>query len=46
MNRSKLRKRTRQSLLELKPFLDQINNEVEQPDYIQKDPVQVHACIF
>ena len=44
MNRSKLRKRTRQSLLELKPFLDQINNEVEQPDYIQKDPVQfMHA---
>lgn len=44
MNRSKLRKRSKKSLVELKPFLDKINNEVEQPDYIRRDPVQfMHA---
>ncbi|MEX0647966.1 MAG: TIGR02757 family protein [Balneolaceae bacterium] len=39
-----LRKRSRKSLLELKPFLDDINSRVEQPGYIQHDPVQfMHA---
>lgn len=39
-----LRKRSLQSLLELKPYLDEINTQVEQPGYIHKDPVQfLHA---
>lgn len=39
-----LRKRSRQSLLQLKPILDTINDRVEQPDYIPLDPVQfMHA---
>ncbi len=42
--RPKLRKRSKKSLLKLKPLLDQINDEVEVPDYIQDDPVQfMHA---
>lgn len=36
----KLRKRSFKTLLQLKPFLDSINESVEQPDYIQNDPVQ------
>lgn len=39
-SRPKLRKRSRHALMELKPYLDRINNEVEQPEYIQHDPVQ------
>jgi len=39
-----LRKRSRKSLLQLKPILDAINDKVEQPDYIPHDPVQfMHA---
>lgn len=39
-----LRKRSRKTLLQLKPLLDTINNRVEQPDYIPLDPVQfMHA---
>jgi uncharacterized protein (TIGR02757 family) len=42
--RPELRKRSRKALLELKPYLDQINTRVEQPDYIADDPVQfMHA---
>ncbi|MCC5940288.1 MAG: TIGR02757 family protein [Balneolaceae bacterium] len=37
---SPLRKRSKKSLLELKPFLDEINAEVEKADYIPHDPVQ------
>jgi len=41
---SPLRKRTKKALLELKPILDEINDRVEKPDYIQYDPVQfMHA---
>ncbi len=41
---SPLRKRSRSALLELKPLLDEINDRVEQPDYIPYDPVQfMHA---
>lgn len=41
---SPLRKRSLQSLLELKPYLDRINAEVEKPNYIPNDPVQfLHA---
>ncbi len=44
MSRSKLRKRSRKSLSELKPYLDKICDEVEKPDYIRHDPVQfMHA---
>jgi uncharacterized protein (TIGR02757 family) len=40
----KLRKRSVHSLMELKPLLDQINDEVEKPAYIDDDPVQfMHA---
>ncbi len=40
----KLRKRSLQSLMELKPYLDEINTKVEKPDYIPNDPVQfLHA---
>ena len=38
--RPPLRSRSYSSLMELKPLLDRINDEVEQPDYIQYDPVQ------
>ncbi|MDZ7756689.1 TIGR02757 family protein [Rhodohalobacter sp.] len=38
--RPPLRRRSYSSLMELKPLLDEINDEVEQPDYIQHDPVQ------
>ena len=38
--RPPLRRRSYSSLMELKPLLDMINDEVEQPDYIQYDPVQ------
>lgn len=39
-----LRKRSKITLLELKPLLDHINERVEQTDYIPKDPVQfMHA---
>lgn len=42
--KSTLRKRSKSALLELKPLLDHINDMVEQPDYIPKDPVQfMHA---
>lgn len=38
------RKRSLQALMELKPYLDQINAEVERPEYIPHDPVQfLHA---
>ena len=46
MNRSrpKLRKRSLKGLLDLKIYLDQINDRIEQPDYISSDPVQfIHA---
>lgn len=40
----KLRIRSKEALLELKPYLDQINNQVEQAGYIKDDPVQfMHA---
>jgi uncharacterized protein (TIGR02757 family) len=40
----KLRKRSKKALFELKPFLDEINDSVEQKEYIQHDPVQfMHA---
>jgi uncharacterized protein (TIGR02757 family) len=39
-----LRKRSEVALAQLKPYLDDINDAVEQPDYIQFDPVQfMHA---
>ncbi|REL33189.1 TIGR02757 family protein [Rhodohalobacter sp. SW132] len=42
--KSPLRKRSRKALIELKPLLDEINDRVEQPDYIPHDPVQfMHA---
>ena len=42
--KSPLRSRSTSALFELKPLLDHINDEVEQPDYIPKDPVQfMHA---
>lgn len=45
MNRNPpLRKRSSRTLRQLKPLLDEINDKVEQPDYIQYDPVQfMHA---
>lgn len=40
----KLRKRSAESLLELKGYLDRINDEVETDSYIDSDPVQfMHA---
>ena len=39
-NLPRLRKRSLQSLNDLKPYLDEINNRVETPDYIDKDPVR------
>lgn len=42
--RPKLRKRSHSALMELKPTLDRINDEVEREEYIQHDPVQfMHA---
>tara|TARA_R100001143_G_scaffold52492_1_gene47751 strand:+ start:30481 stop:31323 length:843 start_codon:yes stop_codon:yes gene_type:complete len=42
--RPKLRKRSLETLFELKIYLDRINDTVEQPDYIQHDPIQfIHA---
>jgi uncharacterized protein (TIGR02757 family) len=39
-----LRKRSTKALLELKPYLDEINFRVEKPEYIPHDPVQfLHA---
>lgn len=39
-----LRKRTLKGLLELKPYLDELNDRVEEPGYIESDPVQfMHA---
>lgn len=39
-----LRKRSLKALLELKPYLDNIIDEVEEPGYISDDPVQfMHA---
>ncbi len=44
MSSTKLRKRTKKGLIQLKPYLDQINDNVEKPDYITYDPVQfMHA---
>lgn len=44
MNSKLLRQRTPQGLLELKPYLDEINDWVETTDYITDDPVQfIHA---
>lgn len=46
MPRKRKRYRTisKKKLLELKPFLDDLNNKIEQPDYINDDPVQfMHA---
>lgn len=44
IQKPRLRKRSQKALLELKPLLDSINDQVEQPDYIPKDPVQfMHA---
>lgn len=38
------RRRTLKGLLELKPYLDDINERVEEPGYIDSDPVQfMHA---
>jgi len=43
-DKSPLRRRSKSALFELKPLLDRINDEVEKPDYILKDPVQfMHA---
>lgn len=43
-NRSKLRKRSPKALVELKVYLDRLNDSVEKPEYIQLDPVQfIHA---
>lgn len=42
--RPPLRTRTRAGLLQLKPYLDEINDKVEEPGYIKDDPVQfMHA---
>lgn len=39
-----LRQRSSQSLQDIKPYLDEINDQVETPDYITDDPVQfIHA---
>lgn len=39
-----LRKRSKKKLMELKPLLDRINDQVESPEYIRHDPVQfMHA---
>lgn len=36
----RLRKRSPRSLFEMKPYLDRINDLVETPEYIEKDPVR------
>lgn len=42
--KKRLRKRSRDLLLELKPYLDELNQKVEVPGYIDSDPVQfMHA---
>lgn len=42
--RPPLRKRSRKGLMKLKPYLDEINDRVEEPGYIPHDPVQfMHA---
>lgn len=44
MNYKPLRKRSLKGLLELKPYLDQINESVEKSVYIDSDPIQfMHA---
>ncbi|MEX0662003.1 MAG: TIGR02757 family protein [Balneolaceae bacterium] len=44
MSSSPLRTRSVKALLQMKPYLDEINDQVEKPDYIHKDPVQfMHA---
>lgn len=44
MSTPPLRKRSREKLLELKPFLDNLNDRIEIPEYIHSDPVQfMHA---
>jgi len=41
---SKLRKRSRKLLFELKPYLDEVCQKIETPEYIHDDPVQfMHA---
>lgn len=40
MRAKPLRKRSRKTLLELKPFLDDLNERIETPEYIHSDPVQ------
>lgn len=43
-NRPRLRKRTKRGLMEMKPYLDRMNDQVEEPGYISDDPVQfMHA---
>ncbi len=42
--RKKFKTLTRKKLIELKPFLDDLVGKIEQPDYINEDPVQfMHA---
>jgi len=42
--KKRLRKRSKKLLFELKPYLDDLNQQVETPDYINSDPVQfMHA---
>ncbi|MFN1834445.1 TIGR02757 family protein [Balneola sp. MJW-20] len=42
--KKKLRNRSKKKILELKPFLDEMIEKVEVPDYIDEDPVQfMHA---
>ncbi len=36
----KLKPASRQQIAELKPVLDQLANEIEQPSYIESDPIQ------
>lgn len=44
MSNQPLRKRTRKGLIKLKPYLDTINDLVEEPGYVEHDPVQfMHA---
>lgn len=44
ITRPKLRKRSLESLFELKAYLDRLNDSVEKSDYIESDPVQfIHA---
>lgn len=44
MNSKPLRHRSPKGLQEIRPYLDEINDRVEQPDYIINDPVQfAHA---